>query len=177
MINPSLVASPAELHGSHADHDALDVDPRRQVASINKRWVRALTSRVALRPKLEKLPDATWWFANRLAVGHPAPEGLTRLVSQGVDTYIVSRSHDVRLFSRGEPWIMRRLMRSDLFHLEVVDGVDHELFTRAARDKITPLLTEHVRSRFAPASEPPFSERSVVAWEAPKESAQQKPAP
>jgi hypothetical protein len=50
---------------------------------------------------------------------------------------------------------LRRLAKSQCFHLELVPGIDHSLLTRGARDRALPVLTEHLMSRFGkPTSQP-----------------------
>ena len=45
---------------------------------------------------------------------------------------------------RGQAAAFRRLARSGRFHLEVMPGIDHELFARASRDRVAPLVTERI---------------------------------
>jgi hypothetical protein len=48
------------------------------------------------------------------------------------------------MMRRGQAAAFRRLARSGRFHLEVMSGIDHELFARVSRDRVTPVVTERI---------------------------------
>ena len=56
---------------------------------------------------------------------------------------------------RGQAAAFRRLTRTGHFHLEVLPGIDHELFARVSHNQVGPVVTERillVAARTAPAS-------------------------
>ena len=106
--------------------------------------MRALPAHDLLGSLVERLPDPAWWIINRVAVGSPPARILEKLVDGGVDTYIVCGESEARVMRRGQAAAFRRLARSGRFHLEVMSGIDHELFARASRDRVGPVVTERI---------------------------------
>jgi hypothetical protein len=45
---------------------------------------------------------------------------------------------------RGQAAAFRRLARTGRFHLEVMPGIDHELFARVSRDRVGPVVTDGI---------------------------------
>ena len=111
---------------------------------IRKRWVRALPAHDLLGSIVDRLPDAAWWIINRVAVANPPGRIVGRLVDSGVDTYIVCGEKEAAVMRRGQAAAFRRLARTGRFHLEVMPGIDHELFARASRDRVGPVITERI---------------------------------
>ncbi len=133
VINPILTARPSEILGQGDGSRTPEIDPRRQATTARKRWVRALPAHDLLGAMVDRLPDAAWWFINRVAVASPPARIIERLVDSGVDTYVVCGEKEARVMRRGQAAAFRRLARSGRFHLEVMPGIDHELFARASR--------------------------------------------
>jgi alpha-beta hydrolase superfamily lysophospholipase len=103
----------------------------------------------------QPLGEVWWWCVNRVSpVPRPA-QVLDRLVKQGVDTFVVCGRDEASEIRRGEKGKLRRLAKSQCFHLELVPGIDHSLLTRGARDRALPVLTEHLMSRFGKPTSPP----------------------
>ncbi|HTT86287.1 MAG TPA: hypothetical protein VMF60_02870, partial [Acidimicrobiales bacterium] len=73
----------------------------------------------------------------------------------GVDTYVVCGEKEARVMRRGQAAAFRRLTRTGRFHLEVMPGIDHELFARASRDRVGPVVTERIRSSVPTAASTP----------------------
>jgi hypothetical protein len=146
LINPILTARPSEIQAPGAAGAPPAVDPRRQATTARRRWVRALPAHDFLGGLVDRLPDAAWWLINRVAVANPPARILERLVDSGVDTYIVCGENEARVLRRGQAKAMRRLDRTGRFHLVVVPGIDHELFARSSRDRVSPLVTDRVLS-------------------------------
>jgi alpha-beta hydrolase superfamily lysophospholipase len=144
IINPVLTATPGEIYAEDDGSGPPDVDPRRQATTARKRWVRALPAHDLLGSIVDRLPDAAWWFINRVAVASPPARIIERLVDSGVDTYIVCGDKEASVMRRGQAAAFRRLTRSGRFHLEVMPGIDHELFARASRDRVGPVVTERI---------------------------------
>jgi alpha-beta hydrolase superfamily lysophospholipase len=144
LINPILTSNPSEIRVGVEGQRTPDIDPRRQATTARKRWVRALPAHDLLGSIVDRLPDSAWWFINRVAVGSPPAKIIERLVESGVDTYIVAGTREARVMRRGQAAAFRRLARSGRFHLEVMPGIDHELFARASRDRVGPMVTERI---------------------------------
>ncbi len=144
LINPSLIAAPAEAHGDDGEERAAEIDPRRQATTSRRKWVRALPGHDFLGSIVDRLPDGAWWLINRVAVGNPPARIIERLVDAGVETYIVAGESEAREMRRGQAAAFRRLARTGRFHLEVVPGIDHELFARVSRDRVSPMVTERI---------------------------------
>jgi alpha-beta hydrolase superfamily lysophospholipase len=143
LINPFLTAAPGETHAADAP-TTTDVDPRRQATTTRKKWVRALPAHDLLGSIVDRLPDGAWWLINRVAVATPSARIIGKLVDSGVDTYIVCGEKEAATMRRGQAAAFRRLARTGRFHLEVMPGIDHELFARASRDRVGPVITERI---------------------------------
>lgn len=150
LINPILTANPSEIHADDAVQRTPEIDPRRQATTARRRWVRALPAHDLLGGLVDRLPDPAWWVINRVAVASPPARILERLVGRGVDTFIVCGEKEARVLRRGQRAPLRRLDRSGLFHLDVVPGIDHELFARRSRDLVGPMVTHRVLAGSAP---------------------------
>jgi alpha-beta hydrolase superfamily lysophospholipase len=152
LINPILTAKPSELVAGADAAGTPRVDPRRRATTARRHWVRALPAHDLIGGIVDRLPDPAWWVINRVAVENPPAKILERLVDNGVDTYIVCGEPEARTLRRGQTAALRRLARSGRFHLEVVPGIDHELFARRSRDLVAPMVTAQVLSSTAPAA-------------------------
>jgi len=161
LINPSLIAAPAEAHGEDGGERAAEIDPRRQATTARKKWVRALPAHDFLGSIVDRLPDGAWWVINRVAVGNPPARILERLVAAGVETYIVCGESEARAMRRGQAAAFRRLARTGRFHLEVVPGIDHELFARVSRDRVRPMVTERIQQSVATRPGPSRVTRNI----------------
>jgi alpha-beta hydrolase superfamily lysophospholipase len=144
VINPILTATPSEIHAEDEGNRTPDIDPRRQATTARRRWVRALPAHDFLGSVVDRLPDAAWWFINRVAVASPPARIIERLVDSGVDTFIVCGDKEARVMRRGQAAAFRRLTRTGRFTLEVMPGIDHELFARVSRDRVGPVVTERI---------------------------------
>jgi alpha-beta hydrolase superfamily lysophospholipase len=155
VINPILTAAPGEIYVPTVGQRTPGVDPRRQATTARKRWVRALPAHDLLGGIVDRLPDAAWWIINRVAVANPPGRIVGRLVDSGVETYIVCGEKEAAVMRRGQAAAFRRLARTGRFHLEVMPGIDHELFARASRDRVEPVVTARIllsAARTVPAS-------------------------
>ncbi|HXQ44594.1 MAG TPA: alpha/beta fold hydrolase [Acidimicrobiales bacterium] len=144
VINPILTARPSEIRAGDDAGGTSEIDPRRRATTARKRWVRALPAHDLLGSIVDRLPDAAWWIINRVAVASPPARIIERLVANGVETYVVCGESEARVMRRGQAAAFRRLARSGRFHLEVMPGIDHELFARASRDRVGPVVTERI---------------------------------
>jgi pimeloyl-ACP methyl ester carboxylesterase len=144
VINPILTATPSEIRTDNNAERTPEVDPRRQATTARRRWVRALPAHDLLGSIVERLPDPAWWLINKVAVESPPGRIIERLVDDGVDTYVVCGEKEARVMRRGQAAVFRRLARTGRFHLEVMAGIDHELFARVSRDQVEPVVTERI---------------------------------
>ena len=81
VINPILTARPVGDPGDDDGDGTSEIDPRRQATTARKRWVRALPAHDLLGSIVDRLPDAAWWFINRVAVASPPAKIIERLVA------------------------------------------------------------------------------------------------
>jgi alpha-beta hydrolase superfamily lysophospholipase len=103
----------------------------------------------------QPLGEMWWWCVNRISPGPRPAQVLERLVKQGVETFILCGRDETTELCRGEEGKLRRLEKSECFHMELVPSTDHSLFTRVARDRALPVLTAHVMSRYGQPGAPP----------------------
>jgi len=144
VINPILTARPSEIRSGEGDERTPEIDSRRQATTARRRWVRALPAHDQLGSIVDRLPDAAWWIINRVAVASPPARIIGRLVDSGTETYVVCGDSEARVMRRGQAAAVRRLARSRRFQHEVMPGIDHELFARASRDRVGPVVTERI---------------------------------
>lgn len=147
-INPILTPKPPELLEEDPALRMAHPDPRRHAVAARRRWVRRLPAHGVLGPIVDRLPDPAWWLINRIGVEQPPARAFERLVARGVDTFVLCGDPEARLITRGARSLLRRLQRGGRFRLEVVPGIDHELFGRSARRRIEQMLTAHLVERF-----------------------------
>lgn len=147
LVNPILPRNP--LNQPNRTLAPRPPDPRRMATAARKAWVRKLPAHDRLASFGDKLPSAAWWLFDRVGVELPPARALGRLVERGVDTFVVCGDHEARVITRGETGVLRRLRRTGRFRLEVLPGIDHELFQRSAREVVEPMLTGHLIERFA----------------------------
>ena len=151
LINPILTARPSEITSDEASRTPA-IDARRRATTARRRWVRALPAHELLGSIVDRLPDVAWWAINKVAVASPPARIMERLVASGVDTYVVCGEKEAAVMRRGQAAAFRRLARTGRFHLEVMPGIDHELFARASRDRVGPVVTERILSSVSTAA-------------------------
>ncbi len=145
-INPIIPRNPLNQPGRSLS--PRPADPRRQAAATRKAWVKKLPAHDRLAALGDKMPGAVWWVFDRIGAELPPAKALGRLVERGVETLVVCGENEARVIRRGESAFLRRMERTGSFRLEMVPGIDHELFQRAARDRVEQLLTDHLTKRF-----------------------------
>jgi dienelactone hydrolase len=129
----------------------------RSLAGWTGTWTRSLVNRFGprtsevLKRLARRVLDTKWWVLNRTGAAPRPALDLQRLVERDVDTFVISGSYEASLVTRGDRAAVRRLLRDGRFRMEVFASIDHTLFTKAARDQVLPVLTEHVVSRYAGA--------------------------
>ena len=152
LLNPVIPRNP--LNQPNRILSPRAPDPRRRATAARKPWVRKLPAHDRLAELAERLPGAAWWLFDRIGVELPPARALERLVEHGVDTFVVCGEVEARRILRGEGAVLRRLRRTGRFRLEIVPGIDHELFQRAARNLVEPMLTGYLVEHFASTALP-----------------------
>ena len=146
VINPVLTSKPSEI--ATADSKTAPQVSDRRATTVTKSWARALPAHDALGAFVQRLPGPAWWAIKRFAM-HQAPgKVLAELVERGADVFIVCGELDGRTITRGETSLIKRLQRTDHFHFQVIEGIDHELFARQLRVQVLPVLTEYMLRRY-----------------------------
>lgn len=145
-INPILPRNPLNQPGRSLGTGP--ADPRRQAAATRKAWVKKLPAHDRLAALGDKMPGVVWWVFDRIGAELPPAKALGRLVDRGVDSLVVCGENEARVICRGETGALRRMQRTGSFRLEVIPGIDHELFQRSARDRVEQMLTTHLTQRF-----------------------------
>jgi len=89
-----------------------------------------------------------WWWVKRLSDGPRPGQLLERLARQGADVFVICGVREGKVVRGGEEGGLRRLEKKGDFHMSILPGIDHSLFTRAALDQVRLLLTDHVIARY-----------------------------
>ena len=77
-------------------------------------------------------------------------------MSQGTDTLLVCGDAEYRPIRQGVTTVrLRHLQRTGRLRLELLAGLQHDLFLADQRSLVARLVTEHVLSRFSDQSCPP----------------------
>jgi len=143
-MNPVLTHKPAEVHADK------ETDSRRQAAAVRKRWVRALPAHDQLGALVDRMPGPVWWLLNRVAIERSPARAPRQLVDQGVRTFILSGEHEHWCMWRGESRTYRDLAATATFNHVVIPEIDHELFTRDAREVVSEIVTSEVLNAYVP---------------------------
>jgi alpha-beta hydrolase superfamily lysophospholipase len=152
-VNPILTIKPPEV----SSDTVTELRPgalgdRRQPLGARRTWARTLPAHDLLAPLLKRLPDAAWWVINRIAVESPPARLVWNAVDADVDVFVIAGEEEALLLSRGEARTMRRLVKSPLFKMRVIPGLEHTLFERRGRDVSAGMLTDYVLSRYGPGA-------------------------
>ncbi len=122
---------------------------RPQLSAPARRWAAKLAGGRAPRRAVSVLPESLWWIFNRLGVRRSPVETLVRLVASGSDVLVVTGSEEVDRIRRGSTGILRKLVRSTRFRLEILDPLDHALLGADDARRVGDIAYRHVRDRFA----------------------------
>jgi alpha-beta hydrolase superfamily lysophospholipase len=89
-------------------------------------------------------PPAGWWLLDRFGLRSAPGRGLARLVEGGTELLLVCGEDDARPFRARSGSTLRRLERSGRVHFEVVNGLDHLMLEREARESALRLLVRRL---------------------------------
>jgi hypothetical protein len=91
-----------------------------------------------------RLPDATWWIFNRVAVKEPPIRAFRDLVAEGVDVLIMTGADETRAVYRGDRRAFRSLASSGRFWMEQDPYLEHSLLESSGRNLVAKVLSEHL---------------------------------
>ena len=132
----------------------------RQAWGSTRPWLsRVMLRLAALRTAGMSMPDGGWWIVKRLFMMTSPARTVERLVASDVDVLIVAGSEEARLLCRGEERRFRALVGKGRLRMETVPNLEHTLFERTGRERVSEMLHAHlVRGlrRHAPAGPRPI---------------------
>ena len=121
---------------------------RREISGGMKGWVRTMPAYDRINRIVQRLPSATWWIINRVAVETPPALRLKKAVDAGVNVLVIAGTDEGRWLKRGEGGTLRQLERTGRFRMEVIPGLEHTLFEASTREVAVGILTEYVTRNF-----------------------------
>ena len=142
-INPVLQFDPPEVieDGVYA--------PQRLLVQPFNRWVRPFLRYKRLAQFGERtVPSFVWWALEKLRLYSSPVGSLGALVANGVPIYLLCGEIEALQFTRRARWTMRRLARSGMVRLDVLDSVDHTLFGASARRRASEAFLDYVWATF-----------------------------
>lgn len=163
LVNPHVTFVPSETVAGHTATRRAVQGTRGWLAAAARGPVRWLAGRIAphkaddweravrtgswtvsLAKRRPNVPGAVWEAIHRLLItGSPAVT-FERLVQAGVDVVVVCGPDDAPLVTVGQGKALARLEASPLFHLTVLDGLDHAALLFEERQRLRQVLTEYV---------------------------------
>jgi O-antigen/teichoic acid export membrane protein/alpha/beta superfamily hydrolase len=129
--------------GSYRADDQRGARDRRSGSSV-RGWARALTRLESVQKIVRRLPDATWWIFNRIAVKEPPIRAFRDLVAEGIDVLVVTGAEETRALYRGDHRAFRSLASSGRFRMEEDLYLEHSLLESSGRNLVARVLTEHL---------------------------------
>ena len=151
-VNPAFEG---RLRGPQAVQSTPGRPSAGPAATSTKRRAKALARRALSNADdlfagvTRRLPEGVrWWWLKRLSHGPRPGELLERIARRGADVFVICGVVEGKVVRGGEDSRLRRLEKAGDFHMRVLPGIDHSLFTQAARDQVRPLLTNHVIARY-----------------------------
>jgi pimeloyl-ACP methyl ester carboxylesterase len=115
------------------------------------RWSRALevgTWPVAIATRYPAVPSAVWWLVYRALLEQPGIGTLEHIVSENVNTLLVSGPDDLLPVSLGSERRLGRLEESPNFRLEVLDELDHASWVKRQRLRLIEVQEEFLVTTF-----------------------------
>jgi hypothetical protein len=117
------------------------------------RWVRPFLRYKRLAQWGERtVPSLVWWTLEKLGLYSSPVSSLGALVDNDVMIYLLCGESEALQFSRRARWTMRRLTRSGMVRLDVLESVDHTLFGASARRRASEAFLEYVGSTYGPGT-------------------------
>jgi len=144
-INPSFSMSLEEIGRQESTPSRSD-----HVPVVTQTWARRLPVHGVLSAVVERLPSSAWWILNRIAVVDAPASTVLDVTRRGTPVFVAVNEPDARLLRRGGALALARATRRQLLTVEVVDDLDHTLFGRSARDRVTEVLTAYLAAHFTP---------------------------
>lgn len=139
------VVKPAVRWGARRTRMSPATDPL--AALVTGGWLAAAARR---RPEV---PGWCWDLAAAAGITRSPAEVFERLVDSAVDTTVVCGPDDVLNVTVGQSARLRRLARSGLFDLRVLDQLDHAALLPDERRKLRQVLTDHLLGFCSPGAE------------------------
>ena len=181
LINPALSFPSLPGDGADVRRPARQKTKRRVVASarpilrwasgrvsprVTLRWEQALEAGswpASVASRHPRVPQRVWWTVNRLLLDDPAASTLQRLVRRGTDVTVICGPPDFAPLALGEQATLRRLERSERFHLQVISGLDHAGLVIEQRESLKEALSKEILGRYIVAgpepADPPVATR------------------
>ena len=127
----------------------------RQSWRATRPWVsRAMMRLARLQGATRRIPNAGWWVVNRWFLRSSPARTMERLTESGVDVLVVLGDEEARGLYRGDHRRIRSLIRDGGLTVETVPGLDHSLFVRTSRERVSGLLSTYVLGRYADVERP-----------------------
>jgi len=144
-VNPSFAISRKEI-------GRLERTPSRtgHVPVVTQPWTRRLPNHSVLSSVVERLPSSAWWVLNRIVLVDAPASTVLAVTKRRTPVFVAVNEPDARLLRRGGALALARAARRDLLEVEVVDHMDHTLFGRPARERVTEMLTAYLAAHVAP---------------------------
>jgi alpha-beta hydrolase superfamily lysophospholipase len=121
----------------------------RRDPTETERWLTALdtgTWPVAVA-KRRPLPQPVWRLVNRFLMINPGIGTLEQIVAGDVDTLLVCGPDDLLPISLGAEDRVQRLRDTGLFHIEMLDDLDHASWGMAQRRRMIDVLADYLDDR------------------------------
>jgi len=112
-------------------------------SSARRLPVPAVLSRV-----VERLPSSAWWVLNRIADVDAPALAIRDVTSLGTLVFVAVNEPGAQILRRGGETALTRAVRRGMLTVEIVEDIDHTLFGRTCRDRVSELLTAYVRTHF-----------------------------
>lgn len=165
MLNPILTFTPPEQPS----------DPRRRARQVTRPWlVRALRKPVtataqrrcpddpqrwirsfeianwpaAIARRQPRVPGFVWVVVRRAFLKFPSSQVLKQAVQRGVNVQMVCGPEDLMPIMLGSQTLMRKISDGPLFHLTVLEGLDHAGLVVEQRRAVMTAVLDHIVGRF-----------------------------
>lgn len=99
------------------------------------------------------LPDWLWDMVAAVTITDSPMSVFERLVASGVDIMVACGRSDAISITAGQSARLRRLGRSPMFELRVLDQLDHAVLLVDERRRLEKLLTDHLLALVSPGTE------------------------
>jgi alpha-beta hydrolase superfamily lysophospholipase len=122
----------------------------RQSWRATRPWVsRAMKRFARFRDVTRWMPNVGWWVVNRWFLTSSPARTLERLTQSGVDVLVVAGTQEARRVYRGDQRRLRAMISKGCLTMEVVPNLEHSLFERSGRERVSKILDAYVLARAA----------------------------